>query len=368
MKRSILFLFSFFTVLASFSQREQKLVDDYLSLVNELRQNPAAFGTKYSKNLEDYPEFKHVLKTQKKLPAISFDQKLASSITRLLGGKYTESDFDGICGISGSETEFDVENFDDKQEILDYFFEILEEDGSNIFDPSIIKIGMDAKISGETVEMRFIYGSSCDLKTLRQAYTSTEKADTSRVDFARLNTAKNAAYLTLSEKQMVQEINFVRCYPKEYAAIVAAELSKRSAEKEGLKPDEFVALHELIAELKAMKPLTPLQASECISKAAKKHGADMKTHGFIAHDGSDGKEPHDRMKAACGTVSTSGENIGGGDETIRGKVIELLLDEGITGRGHRRTLLDKDWTHVGVHYVKKVGLIEDVWIQNFAAF
>ena len=94
----------------------------------------------------------------------------------------------------------------------------------------------------------------------------------------------------------------------------------------------------------------------------------MKTHGFIAHDGSDGKEPHDRMKAACGTVSTSGENIGGGDETIRGKVIELLLDEGITGRGHRRTLLDKDWTHVGVHYVKKVGLIEDVWIQNFAAF
>lgn len=368
MKQYFLSLFLSCFALAAFSQsREQKVVNEYLALLNELRQNPTAFTNRYDKELEDYPEFKVVLKSQKKLPAFAFDKKLTANLTRLLGGRYTESDFDGICGMSGSQAEFDVENFDDKQEILEYFFEILEEEGTTIFDPSQVKIGIDAKITGGTVGMRFIYGASCDIKSLRQTFNATEKIDTSKVDFAKLNSAKKITYLTASEKQMVQEINFVRCYPKEYAAIVAAELGKRSAKEEGLKPDELVALNELLAELKVMQPLAPLDVSECLSKAAKKHGADMKAKGFIAHEGSDGKEPHDRMNAACGKTETSGENIGGGD-SVRGKVIELLIDEGISGRGHRRTLLDADWTHVGVNYVKKVGLIDDVWIQNFAAF
>lgn len=369
MKRYFLSFLLICFALAAFSQsREQKLVSDYLALINELRQDPQAFATKYTPQLEDYPEFKEALKFRKKLPAFSFDQKLTANMTRLLGGRYTESDFDGICGMSGAQAGFDIENFADKQEILDLFLEILEGESTTIFDPSQIKIGIDAKITGESVEMRFLYGTSCDLKGLRQGFTSTEKIDTSRVDFAKMNSAKKAAYLTAYEKQMVQEINFVRCYPKEYAAIVAAELSKRSSEKEGLKPDELVALNELISELKAMQPLAPLEVSECLSKAAKKHGADMKVKGFIAHEGSDGKDPHDRMTASCGAPASSGENIGGGDERARGKVIELLIDEGITGRGHRRTMLDADWTHVGVHYVRKVGLIEDVWIQNFASF
>ncbi len=368
MKWSFVFLFVSFAGMLSAQTREQKIVSDYLSLVNELRQSPQVFSIKYNAQLEDFPEFKEVLKTQKKLPALVFDQKLTNNLTRLLGGRYVEADFDGICGMSGAETEFDVENFSDKQEILELFFEVLEEEGTTIFDPSQVKIGLDAKISGETVEMRFIYGTSCDIKDLRKTFTSTEKPDTSKVDFAKLNTAKNVAYLTAYEKQMVQEINLLRCYPQEYAKIVAVRLSARSAEKGGLKPDEEVALQELLAELRAMKALPPLQPSECISKAAKKHGADMKAKGFIAHDGSDGKEPHDRMETACGEIKTSGENIGGGEETVRGRVIELLLDEGISGRGHRRTLLDKNWTHVGVNYIPKAGMIEDVWTQNFAAF
>ncbi|MCE3296397.1 MAG: uncharacterized protein K0R65_2111 [Crocinitomicaceae bacterium] len=369
MKRYFLSIFCACFAFMGFSQsREQKLVSDYFALVNELRQTPQAFAVKYNSYLEDYPEFKEALKSQKKLPAFTFDQKLTANMTRLLGGRYTEADFDGICGMSGAQAQLDIEDFNNKEEIRELFFEILEEEGTNIFDPSQVKMGIDAKISGETAEMRFIYGTSCDIQKLRQTFTSTEKPDTSKVDFTQLNTAKNVTYLTAYEKQMVQEINFVRCYPKEYAAIVALRLSERSAAEGGLKPDEEVALKELLAELKAMKPLTPLQPSECVSKAAKKHGADMKAKGFIAHDGSDGKGPHERMKAACSGIETSGENIGGGEETVRGRVIELLIDEGITGRGHRRTLLDRSWTHVGVNYIPKAGLIEDVWTQNFTAF
>ena len=82
MRRSLLLLFLAFNV-ACFSQsREQKLVSDYLALINELRQDPQAFALKYKTQLEDYEEFKEVLKTQRKLPALVFDQKLTTNMTR----------------------------------------------------------------------------------------------------------------------------------------------------------------------------------------------------------------------------------------------------------------------------------------------
>lgn len=348
--------------------REQKLMNTYLELINELRKNPGAFATKYAVQLEDFTEFNTLLKKKSPLPVLSLDKKLSSSISRLMGGSYSESDFDGICGISGSEAHMEPDNFDDRKEMLELFIEMLEGDRTNLLDPSVIKLGMDAKITGEKANMRFIYGTSCDLKDLRQNYVSSEKADTSGIDFNRLNTAKNAAYLTPSEKQMILEINFVRCHPATYATILSAELSKRSAENGGLEPDEFVALEEIIERLKKMKALAPIHPAECITRAAQKHGADMKAHGFVAHDGTGGSGPGERMKKACGDILSSGENIGGGDESIRIKVIKLLLDDGISGRGHREILLDPQWTHVGVHYVQKVGLIDDIWVQDFARF
>lgn len=367
----ILFVFLVFLYdFLSFSQtKEQKFVNEYLTLVNEVRKSPSAFAQKYALDLAEYPEFSEMLKSKTKIPEIVFDKKLTANITRLLAGKYTEADFDGtVCGMSGSETDFDVENFEDKKEILEYYFEILDEDQTNIFDPAIIKLGMNVKITGENVHMRFIYGSTCDLASLREKYFYKEKVDTSKVDFKKLNTAKSVTYLSEAEKRMVQEINFVRCYPKEYAAIIASEMSKRSEKDKGLLPAEITALNELLVRLKTMTPLTPIQASECIYKAAKKHGLDMKAHNFIAHEGSTDSEPSDRMKKECTSVGDTGENIGGGDEKLRDKMIDLLLDDGITGRGHRETLLDPSWTHVGVAYVPKVGIMEHVWVQDFVKF
>lgn len=65
-------------------------------------------------------------------------------------------------------------------------------------------------------------------------------------------------------------------------------------------------------------------------------------------------------------MMSAGENIAGSypKPTARDIVIQLLVDEGIPGYGHRSNLLDPQWTHVAC---LTDGLHEGMyrWIQDF---
>jgi len=105
------------------------------------------------------------------------------------------------------------------------------------------------------------------------------------------------------------------------------------------------------------EPKPPLALNASLIEAARLHSADMIANDYFAHESQDGRTPWDRMEAA-GYVTwfTAAENIAISlstsplDEvdTITGFHDGFVIDEGITGRGHRINIFKANLKEVGV--------------------
>lgn len=213
-----------------------------------------------------------------------------------------------------------------------------------------------------------------------------------------LNTAKNCAYMAAVEREMIYEINHVRSHPASYIQYLQPMLKEAvdklknfgkgeknysltfsSSTKNGVEiktvdttwhytnVEEVNALTTLINELSKLKPLPILQPDSGIYNAAKKHADDQNKHEWrLMHTGSDGSAPWDRIITFAPTMSFGNENIAANSKrtaTPRDIVLQLLIDDGIPGYGHRYNLLNPSWTHVAC----KGEFSKDMhwWIQNF---
>lgn len=212
-----------------------------------------------------------------------------------------------------------------------------------------------------------------------------------------LNTAKKCLYMTAPEREMIYEINRLRSDPKSFIPYLtpllnAAEENQKEFgkgsrhysltlthtyenDKTNTKIDtnwfytteEYIkSLTTLISDLKKLKPLSVLKPDEGSYKAASKHSKDQNEHAWsLMHTGSDGSSPWDRITFFSPTMSFGNENIAGssGISTPRSTILQLLIDEGIPGYGHRYNLLDAQWTHVACKTQYHNGMTW--WIQNF---
>lgn len=171
-----------------------------------------------------------------------------------------------------------------------------------------------------------------------------------------------ARYMTAEEVAMVNEINLVRSNPKGYIKYIEEYKEKV---RRGQAFGSVATCQELIDELKKTPALSVLQPTECIYQAAKKHGLDQRPTGSTDHVGTDGSYPWDRVKRECPNMTDGNENLVGGPSAVRDAVILLLVDDGIPNRGHRRTLLQKDWKYVACYKIGKVGSMPNCWVQKF---
>ena len=134
------------------------------------------------------------------------------------------------------------------------------------------------------------------------------------------------------------------------------------------KEEEVKALTTVINDLKKLKPLSILQPDSGIYKAARKHAADNQAYNWkLRHTGSDGSSPWDRIVLFSPSMRFGNENIAGrfgyASPKPRDFVLQLLIDSGIPGYGHRYNLLDPAWTHVACATERHEGYYW--WIQNF---
>jgi len=188
--------------------------------------------------------------------------------------------------------------------------------------------------------------------------------DTSTINFDELNTAAESRYMTAEERQMIKELNFVRKYPQVYAGIVANYLIEQRNSME-MQDDELRVGLELIEVLRSAPPLSVLQPKECVYDASKSHGMYQAKTGKIGHAGFNSLYPEGRLKLTCGKLAGGGENLVAGLETVRSSLLSLLIDFGISDRGHRHNILNPEWKYVGCHKANKVGEFEHSWVQNF---
>ncbi len=171
-----------------------------------------------------------------------------------------------------------------------------------------------------------------------------------------------APYMSTEEYSMIKEINLLRSNPALYIPYVR-EFKREQNAKGWTVYNE--SIKDLIQELRSTAPLGALHPAECMYRAAKGHGDDLKVIGSANHIGTNGSWPWDRVKKSCPDFHDGNENLVGGPETVRNAVILLLIDHGIATKGHRENLLNPYWTHVVCHKVGDLGTMPNVWVQKF---
>lgn len=175
-------------------------------------------------------------------------------------------------------------------------------------------------------------------------------------DINLIDTARSSDYLSENEKDVFLATNALRSDPPKFADLYVKEtLNQYSGTllnypnetsiqtKEGKKP-----VNELYNLLKTKKSMEILYPSRGMSCAASAHANDQSTNGKTSHTGSDGSNPSQRVNRYGSWDISLGENISYGSNNGLRIVLQLAIDDGVPSRGHRRNLLNENYTVSGV--------------------
>lgn len=360
MKR-VLALILLFVLCEWLPAQQDPLALKIFGLVNAARTNPANFLKMHRAAILGYePRFVKQLERSKPVTAAIWDPGLYEMAKASVENNQLDPEYKGKldnCGISSGHSSGTIST-----DALSYLCEFY----TSVNDPGYAYLGL--YFNKARNNYTYYWGISCDRAKIKYSYDGV--VDSSKVDFAKLNTAKNEPYLSLEEKRMVLEINFVRAYPKVYAQIVARYLANLSDKNGGIEQDQYDAGIDLIDTLKKMSPSAILQPKACIYEAAKAHGLDCVHRKILAHEGSNGSNPWDRVLGKCPSLTQANENLAGNAaDDPRIPLLELLIDDGIPGYGHRYNLLDPAWRYVGVSRAmaeRTTYYTMYYWVQNFA--
>lgn len=164
----------------------------------------------------------------------------------------------------------------------------------------------------------------------------------------------DAAY-TKEEFNVVRELNRIRQYPKHYGAFLRDlrdkyyrdglwRLPKRIPIRMQEGPEVF---DEAIQFLETVEPCPPLVINETLAKAALEHVKNQGPSGETGHRGLDGSKSSDRIERYGTYTTVAGEIINYGPEVPRYSVLQLVLDDGVPNRGHRKAVFNREFRVAG---------------------
>ena len=161
--------------------------------------------------------------------------------------------------------------------------------------------------------------------------------------------------------EIAKYINNVRANPAAYADILEREISKFTDEYSIMIAQDVLyrtnegreVWKEAIQFLRDAKPLPPMLKHEGLCRAAADHAEDLAGRQELSHTGSDKSEPLERVSRHCRKgFGKTGENIGT-DFKLRNRnyaentVLGLVIDDGVSDRGHRHSIFDPDFAFLG---------------------
>lgn len=142
--------------------------------------------------------------------------------------------------------------------------------------------------------------------------------------------------------EVLEEINLARTCPHQYAQLLAERMDgARSATSRR-------SVAETVSFLQKQKPLPPLDFSDGLMLGAQRHVNDQGPRGTIGHTGSDHSHPSDRIAKFGHWVGSAGENISYGYSDAKKVVATLIVDQGVSGKGHRKNIFSADFGVAGV--------------------
>lgn len=169
-------------------------------------------------------------------------------------------------------------------------------------------------------------------------------------------TVATAGAEQLSAREVLTEINLARTEPGVYAGFLR-EFRRRFQGKEYrfsgsdvmIRTEEGVkAVDEAIHVLSRQKPLYPLDWSDGLAAAAAELVVAQSLSGSIGHGGTKKMGVEARIERHGRWHRVIGENIGYGPEEARLMVMQLIIDDGVSDRGHRKNIFNPAFTTAGV--------------------
>ncbi len=166
------------------------------------------------------------------------------------------------------------------------------------------------------------------------------------------------------EMAVVAEINRIRRFPKAYGDYLKKELLPLldangktwrlpavPGTTGGRMPIRLQegrpAIEEAIRFLETVEPCPPLIVSDTLAKAAQDHVRAQGPTGETGHKGPDGSRPVDRIERHGDYGTLCGEIINYGTERPRMTVLQLVIDDGVPDRGHRKAIFNPEYKLAG---------------------
>ena len=122
----------------------------------------------------------------------------------------------------------------------------------------------------------------------------------------------------------------------------------------------------LLSDLNNQVPISLVAPSELLANTSKEQANDIAfRQKAISHSSSDGRNFQQRMKDA-GVTTCAGENILEGNKDALKAVVILLIDQGVPGKGHRKTLLNPSFDLMGCSFIPKKNSENYILVQLFS--
>ncbi len=159
-------------------------------------------------------------------------------------------------------------------------------------------------------------------------------------------------------QEVFRETNRLRAKPGAYATILQDVIRRMTGNvyhpldsDVGIVTNEGAsAVTEAVASLGRQKALMELKWSDELAALARAHVLDTGAKGLVSHNSSTGRRFSERVAGVVvkGKFTSAAENISYGYGNGRDVVAQLLVDDGVPGRGHRTNLLKPQLSHSGV--------------------
>ena len=196
--------------------------------------------------------------------------------------------------------------------------------------------------------------------------SSTESSKSKGKSLAPLDTARNVDYMSDFEKDVILEMNKARADPRQFADLYLVPRLERfdgklyiekgtgAGNSKGrmiLTREGAAVVKECIEFMYKQTPRSPLKPSKGLTQAAKEHAESQVLTNEFGHTRADGTSPFENM-GRYGSFMGCGENISYGMRAARDTVLQLLIDDGVSSRGHRKNLMSKKYSSAGVGFAE----------------
>ena len=166
---------------------------------------------------------------------------------------------------------------------------------------------------------------------------------------------KSTGDMDQNEKAVLEELILARTRPSEYARYVEEHKNNfrgffvTVVDGRRIKTVEGVtAVDEAITFLKKVDPVPALSASRPLTLSARDHVKDLGPRGMTGHMGADNSQPADRINRYGTPTTATGEGITFGPVSARSIVIQLIVDDGVPGRDHRKDVFEPAYRIAGI--------------------